>query len=86
MISGTARIAVSLAPELLAKIERLRRKTGENRSALVQRALLELLGREQRARRVERYVAGYREAPETRSEVMTAQATATALLASEPWE
>ena len=85
-MSMTEKLAISLPRELLAMVERIRRKTGENRSALVQRALRELVRSEERIARARRYTEGYRVAPETRSEVRAAEASATALLAGEPWE
>ena len=85
-MSATERIAISLPRELLKSIERVRRETGETRSALVQRALREVVAQKKRAEDLRRYVEGYAAAPETPDEIATAEASAAQLLAEEPWE
>jgi metal-responsive CopG/Arc/MetJ family transcriptional regulator len=81
-----AKIAVSLPSELLRGVERLRRTTGESRSALVRRSLEGLLGRIEEAGMVREYVAGYLAHPETKEEAEAATAAAAEILAKEPWE
>jgi metal-responsive CopG/Arc/MetJ family transcriptional regulator len=85
-MSAAERIAISLPRELLKSVERLRRETGETRSALVQRALREVVAQKKRAEQVHRYVEGYAASPETAEEIAAAEAAATHLLAEEPWE
>jgi predicted transcriptional regulator len=60
-----SKLAFSIAPELLARVERVRQVTGESRSALISRALARLTDAELAQARVRRYVEAYRENPET---------------------
>jgi metal-responsive CopG/Arc/MetJ family transcriptional regulator len=85
MRSGCTKIAISLEPQLLAHAERLRRVTGESRSAIVARSLRTLLAEEQHAYDVARYVAAYRELPESGAEVRAARAAAKRTLSMLPW-
>jgi len=80
------KVAISLDPELLARAERLRKETGESRSALVGRALRELLRAEERDRRVAEYVEAYRRVPETSREVAQVRTLARRSLAAVPWD
>ena len=80
------KIAVSLDPDLLQRAERVRRRTGESRSALVSRALRLLTDEAERAQRVAEYVRSYREHPETAEEIESIRATAQRSLAAVPWE
>jgi metal-responsive CopG/Arc/MetJ family transcriptional regulator len=80
------KIAVSLDSRLLARAERLRRATGESRSALVARALRDLVRSEAQERRVREYVEAYRRMPETTHEVRTARALARRSVTNLPWE
>ena len=86
MADAAEKVAISLDPELLARAERLRRRTGESRSALVGRALRALLSAEDRDRRVAEYVAAYRRAPETTRETATMRTLARRALAAVPWD
>ena len=86
MTSNTTKIAISLPNELLRKVERLRKQTGESRSAVFRRAVELVFDEQQRAARVAAYVEGYRKHPETADEVEAAEAAAMELLAEEPWE
>jgi len=80
------KVAVSVSPDVLAAAERLRKHTGESRSAVFERALHGLLAAVQRSERARRYVAGYRTHPERRAEVKAALAAALEALAAEPWD
>lgn len=80
------KIAVTVSPQALAAAERLRRRTGESRSAVFERALQGLLEAERRAESSRRYVAGYRRAPEQAMEIKAAMAMALVALAAEPWD
>jgi metal-responsive CopG/Arc/MetJ family transcriptional regulator len=80
------KIAVSLDPELLDRAERVRRRTGESRSALVSRALRLLTREEEKAQRIVEYVRAYREHPETAEEIASIRAVAKRSLAAIPWE
>ncbi len=78
------KVAVTVSPEALAAAERLRKRTGESRSAVFERALQQLADDELRAEQSRRYVAGYRRAPETRRDIDAALATAVVALGTEP--
>jgi metal-responsive CopG/Arc/MetJ family transcriptional regulator len=80
------KIAISLDPELLEQVERLRRRTRESRSAVFARAARMLLAEEDHRRKVRRYVDAYREHPETEAEVATAEALARASLRGVEWD
>lgn len=82
----TAKIAVSLDSELLRRVERLRGRSGESRSALVSRALRRLTQEEEEALRVREYVRAYREHPETPQEVAATRTAAKRSLAIVPWD
>ncbi len=82
----TAKIAVSLDADLLRRVERLRGRSGESRSALVSRALRLLTREEEEALRVRDYVRAYREHPETSKDVAATRVTAKRSLAAIPWD
>lgn len=81
-----ARIAICLPADLFRSVERVRKEAGLGRSTLVQRALEEFMARRERAALLERYVEGYRRAPEDIHEVEAAASAAAELLSREPWE
>ena len=79
------KIAISLPGELIRRVERIRKSTGETRSAFIRRAIeLALEEREQRAL-IARYQEGYKKHPETAAEIAAAEAAAVELLSGEPW-
>ncbi len=80
------KIAITIAGELLAEAERLRKRTGESRSAVFERALAAYLAEGHRAEAARRYVEAYRRRPEGRSESGAALATALPVLAAETWD
>lgn len=61
---SVAKIAVSLPPALLQRVERLRRKRKTTRSAVVAEALELLVSMESEQEKVRRYVESYRSDPE----------------------
>jgi len=85
-MAKAAKIAVSLEPGLLRRVERVREQSGESRSAFVSRALRQLTREDEHARRVLEYVQAYREKPETAAEVSAARASARRALAVLPWD
>ncbi len=85
-MSNRAKIAVSLDPSVVARVERLRRRTGESRSAVVGRALASLLDDEANVQRAEDYVRAYRERPESISDIDAARASARAAVAHLAWD
>lgn len=63
---------MSLDEDLLAEIERVRKRTGESRSALIRRALEMLLESERRRQRLTDYIEGYQRHPESEAAVAVA--------------
>ena len=86
MARAAEKIAISLDRELLAKAERVRKNTGESRSALVGRALRALLRTEARAAKVAEYVEAYRRLPESESEIKRARAVARRSVSGLDWD
>lgn len=83
---NAAKLAISLDRQLLSQAERLRQSTGETRSALMARALRELLRSAERARLSAEYVDAYRRVPETPAVIRTARALARRTLAELDWD
>ncbi len=81
-----AKIAISVAGELLEKVERERKKSGETRSAVFERAVIAYFSENQRSESAKRYVDAYRREPEAASEVKAALKTAVTTLSDEPWD
>ena len=67
------KIAVSLPAGLVRQIERERKRTGETRSAFVQRAIRLVFSEQDRRKRVAEYIEGYRNQPETADEIAAAE-------------
>ncbi len=86
MSAKAEKIGVSLDGDLLAQAERLRKATGETRSALLGRALRQLLQIEAREREIERYVEAYRAVPESPRQVTEARKLARRSIAQLPWD
>jgi len=80
------KVAVTLSNELLAQVERIRKRSGESRSAVFERALTAYVAAGAGAARAGRYVAGYRRRPERAREVREGLVTALGALASEEWD
>lgn len=80
------KVAITVAPELLAEVEQLRRRTGESRSAVFERALAAYLATQGRADQARQYLEGYRRRPERAAETRQALASALGALAAEPWD
>jgi hypothetical protein len=85
-MTRSAKVAISLDADLLRRVERIRTRTGESRSAVVARALRLLTKAEETERLVREYVDGYRRHPETAAETATARALARQSLALVPWD
>jgi metal-responsive CopG/Arc/MetJ family transcriptional regulator len=86
MTTNAAKVAFSLDSTLLARVERLRRSTGESRSALIARALALLTATEERSARARRYVMAYKEQPETEADISRARKITQKSLAALPWD
>ena len=84
-MSKTDKVAVTIEHEVLRDAERLRRHTGESRSALVTRALRLLVSQETRADKISVYVQGYESVPETRQETELAARLASNVLRDLDW-
>ncbi len=80
------KIAISVSADILAAADRLVKEAGESRSAVYERALRMYLAQRQRAEESRRYVCGYREHPETVSEIAAALGAALPGLTAEPWD
>jgi hypothetical protein len=86
MARNAEKLAISLDRELLRRAERLRRTTGETRSALMARALRQLLGTQERERQVAEYVEAYRRLPETPAVTRRARTLARRAVAQLDWD
>ena len=86
MARASEKVAVSLERDLFQRAERLRRASGESRSALVGRALRQLLREESLARDIEQYVQAYERTPETDQDERRARALARRSLSALPWD
>jgi hypothetical protein len=85
-MSKSAKIAFSLDARLLDRVERVRARTGESRSALIARALVAVTEEEARRQDILQYVEAYRRQPETPAEVTMARASARRTLERLPWD
>ena len=83
---NTAKIAISLPVEVLRKVERLRKQTGESRSSVIRKAIERIFEESRRAKDIEAYIEGYRRFPDTPEEIKAAEVSASALFAAELWE
>jgi metal-responsive CopG/Arc/MetJ family transcriptional regulator len=87
MIMGkTSKIAISLPADLVRKIEKTRKKTGESRSALIRRSLEYTLMREIIDVRALQYIEGYLRHPETTDEKNLTRSLSKKAFEEEPWE
>ena len=73
MAHTATKVAVSIPRPLYQAVERIRKASGQSRSAVIQAAL------------VREYEAGYRRKPEGRREIKAAEAAAVRLLSNEDW-
>jgi hypothetical protein len=85
-MAHAAKIACSIDADLLKRIESVRARTGESRSALISRALVALTAESARSRAVRRYVEAYRELPETAEDVRAARSSSRRALARLAWD
>ena len=82
----SVKIAISLPEDVLAAAESERQARGETRSELFCEAVQLLLRQSRERADIERYVQGYRDAPETAEEIAAAEQAAAILFAQVPWE
>jgi hypothetical protein len=81
-----AKVAVSIPRELLAEIERMRKESGDSRSAVFERALSAYVAAADGTAKAQRYLAAYRRRPERVGEQRAALVTALEALSAEPWD
>ncbi|MEZ4269941.1 MAG: ribbon-helix-helix protein, CopG family [Myxococcota bacterium] len=84
-MAKVAKVAVSVDADVLAATEKLRKTTGESRSAVVTRALRALVADRERRGQIEEYLEAYTRTPETTEEIEAAEALARASLQEVPW-
>jgi metal-responsive CopG/Arc/MetJ family transcriptional regulator len=82
----SAKIAISISSDLLDDVERVRRTTGETRSAVVARAVRLLVDADKRRAQIAEYVEAYRRHPETAAEVRAVRTVARRTLENLPWD
>lgn len=80
------KIAISLPADLVRHIEKIRKKTGESRSALIRRSIEFTLNQKTKDALSARYIEGYQIYPETSEEMNIARVTSAKTLSEEPWE
>ena len=85
-MAESEKVAITLPGDVYKRVERMRKSTGESRSAVIHRALRCLFRDDERAARVRKYVDAYRRHPETDAEVNQAEASAAELFKQVPWE
>ena len=85
-IMPKARVAFSVDPHILDRLEKIRAKTGESRSAMITRALSLVTDHDARNDRVHRYVDAYRKRPETGKDEAAARSTARRALVRLEWD
>ena len=85
-MAHAAKIACSIDADVLARVEAIRARTGESRSAFISRALRALTAESARVGAAKRYVEAYRELPEGPEEVRAAAKSAHRALSRLSWE
>ena len=85
MSKVATKVAVSLPDNLYRAVEQARKKSGKSRSAVMQDALHHWLWQQEQAVLIREYETGYQKKPESKREVMAAEASAARLLAGEDW-
>lgn len=79
----TSKIAISLPKEDFDKIERLRKKLGFERSAIIDKAIRFWLGHLEEEELIKRYEQGYRKKPESVQEIKAMEEAAADAFAEE---
>jgi hypothetical protein len=86
LMANAAKIACSIDAGLLKRVETVRARTGESRSAFISRALLALTAESARAGAAKRYVEAYKAHPEGQADVVAARRTAARALSGVDWD
>jgi metal-responsive CopG/Arc/MetJ family transcriptional regulator len=85
-MQNARKIAISLPADLVSQVEKIRKKTGESRSALIRRSIEFTLNQKTKDSLTARYIEGYQNHPETSEETNIARVTSAKSLSEEPWE
>lgn len=83
---NTTKIAISLPRDVACNVERLRKETGESRSAFILGAIRRLLDERKRAKDIAAYIEGYRRMPETAEDRVIPESVVMESLSKEPWD
>jgi len=82
----TSKITISLPREDFARIERIRKALGYERSAIIDKAIRLWLKEWEEKEAVKRYEKGYRKIPEYIREIKAIEETAAEAFAEEGWQ
>jgi metal-responsive CopG/Arc/MetJ family transcriptional regulator len=82
----TSKIAISLPMEDLEKIERIRKKRGLQRSAVIDEAIRFWLGSLEEEQMVKQYEDGYRKKPESLEELKAMEEASAKAFEEDGWE
>lgn len=85
-MANTLKIAVSLPKEDFYKIEKIRKKLGFGRSAIIDKAIRFWLGRMEKEALIKRYQEGYRHKPESIQEIKAMEKAAAEAFGEEGWK
>jgi metal-responsive CopG/Arc/MetJ family transcriptional regulator len=85
-VGKSAKVAISLPENVLKAVEKERKRRGESRSEFFRRAAEKLLKQEKESKKVETYILGYRNMPESAEEIEEVHKTGSTALAEEPWK
>jgi metal-responsive CopG/Arc/MetJ family transcriptional regulator len=85
MPKETSAVTVPIPRDLYQQVERVRRRRGKTRGAVIRDALSHWLAQQEEAKLVREYKAGYRRRPESPREISAAKAAAVQLLATMEW-
>ena len=83
---NSTKIAISLPLDTARMVERLRKESGESRSAFIRKALERIFEERQKARDIQAYIEGYRRMPETSEDRVVPESVVMESLAKEPWD
>lgn len=83
---NSTKIAISLPRDTARMVERLRKESGESRSAFIRKAIERILEEKQKARDIQAYIEGYRRMPETAADRVVPESVVMESLAKEPWD
>jgi len=86
MSTQTVKVAISLPKEKYQAVEKMRKKVRKTRSALVSEALSLWLEEARKKELIKRYIAGYKQHPESTEDAKLATATSVKTLAAQEWE